>query len=262
MPNNLSKLQRLSQYLSETESTLSFFWNITPAMFCITENGKFIKINPSCYKILGYTQEELLGRDYKDFIISEDIDKTIKIEDSLDKNIECFNFVNRYRHKNGSTVFLSWSAKFDKHSQKLFSVATDVTEEHSLKYKLTGALANAPFGIFLTDKNGKCVYVNERWKSVTGLTEEQALGDGWSQGIAEEERGRIFSIWLKYSREAEHSKQMSFICDTKYKNVITGHETPVKIMSYSYGDRDFIGYVDFCLCFDNEKNKHLFNTNG
>ena len=36
-----------------------------------------------------------------------------------------------------------------------------------------------PVGIFRTDVQGNYVYVNERWCEITGLTPEEAYGEGW-----------------------------------------------------------------------------------
>jgi PAS domain S-box-containing protein len=39
----------------------------------------------------------------------------------------------------------------------------------------------SPIGIFQLDRARDCIYVNERWSEITGLTREQALGRGWRQ---------------------------------------------------------------------------------
>ena len=58
------------------------------------------------------------------------------------------------------------------------------------------ALAKAaPVGMFHGDANGKCRYVNERWRMISGLTLEQALGDGWLEAIHPEDRKRIATEW-------------------------------------------------------------------
>lgn len=49
----------------------------------------------------------------------------------------------------------------------------------------------SPLGIFHTDAEGKCTYVNERWCEITGLTAAEALGDEWVRALHPEDRERI-----------------------------------------------------------------------
>ena len=60
---------------------------------------------------------------------------------------------------------------------------------------------SSPIGIFQTDAAGKCLYTNPRWQSLTGLTLEESLGDGWSRGIHPEERSRVSEEWSASARE-------------------------------------------------------------
>ncbi|MEY3869766.1 MAG: hypothetical protein RLZZ338_3657 [Cyanobacteriota bacterium] len=53
----------------------------------------------------------------------------------------------------------------------------------------------APVGIFRTTILGNCIYVNERWLEISGLTLEETLGDRWGQAIYPEDRNRVFNTW-------------------------------------------------------------------
>jgi PAS domain S-box-containing protein len=53
----------------------------------------------------------------------------------------------------------------------------------------------SPVGIFRTDGRGRCLYVNERWCAIAGLTPEQARGDGWAQALHPADRDRVFAEW-------------------------------------------------------------------
>ena len=56
----------------------------------------------------------------------------------------------------------------------------------------------SPIGIYMTDKEGKCTFVNNAWCRMSGLTAEEAYGDGWITGIHEEDRLYIFDTWKKF----------------------------------------------------------------
>ena len=65
-------------------------------------------------------------------------------------------------------------------------------DQEALYASLTTA---APIGIFHADREGKCTYVNQCWLQLTGLTLEQALGDGWQMAMHPDDRQHFFDAW-------------------------------------------------------------------
>ncbi|MDY6782184.1 MAG: PAS domain S-box protein [Cyanobacteriota bacterium] len=53
----------------------------------------------------------------------------------------------------------------------------------------------SPVGIFRTDARGNCLYVNERWCEIAGITLCEALGSGWLEAIYGEDRDRVIGEW-------------------------------------------------------------------
>jgi hypothetical protein len=62
---------------------------------------------------------------------------------------------------------------------------------------------SAPIAFYETDVQGKCLYVNGKWRELTGLTLEDALGAGWQKGIHKEDRSRIFKQWNEHAHQQE-----------------------------------------------------------
>ncbi len=58
-----------------------------------------------------------------------------------------------------------------------------------------------PVGIFRTDAEGYCIYVNDRWCQIAGLSPEEAAGDGWQRGLYIDDRERIATEWYRAARE-------------------------------------------------------------
>lgn len=58
----------------------------------------------------------------------------------------------------------------------------------------------APVGIFRTDRDGRCVYVNDRWCDFAGMKLNEALGDGWVAAIHPDDRARVFDEWQRSAR--------------------------------------------------------------
>ena len=59
----------------------------------------------------------------------------------------------------------------------------------------------APVGIFETDADGNCLFANERWYELAGMSPEQARGRGWLEAVHPDDRERIFREWYGVARE-------------------------------------------------------------
>ncbi|MEM8808470.1 MAG: EAL domain-containing protein, partial [Cyanobacteria bacterium P01_G01_bin.38] len=55
----------------------------------------------------------------------------------------------------------------------------------------------APVGIFQTDADGNCLYVNHRWCQIAGMPFDAAKGMGWVQGIHPEDRETVAAEWYR-----------------------------------------------------------------
>jgi PAS domain S-box-containing protein len=73
--------------------------------------------------------------------------------------------------------------------------------------------ALAPVGIFRTDANGDCVYVNERWVKLAGLSFDQARGKGWSSALHPDDRERVFAEWYRAASRGEE-----FVSEYRFKS--------------------------------------------
>ena len=62
----------------------------------------------------------------------------------------------------------------------------------------------SPVGIFRTDANGSTTYVNPKWCTISGLSVEQALGDGWLGAVHPDDRERLSQGWRE-SAQLHHS---------------------------------------------------------
>lgn len=60
---------------------------------------------------------------------------------------------------------------------------------------LDALLSSTHVGIFMSDSGGACVYVNDRWCELAGMSSEQALGDGWMGALHPDDRPRVEREW-------------------------------------------------------------------
>lgn len=63
----------------------------------------------------------------------------------------------------------------------------------------------APVGIFETDAAGITTYVNETWLEYTGMSFEEAMGDGWLNAVHPDDRQKLKKGWYSSTEKASVS---------------------------------------------------------
>ena len=111
------------------EEEIESIFNLTGYMICVADmDGYFRRINSSFEQTLGYTAEELLGRPFFDFMHPEDKERTAAvIKERLSRGVQVIGFENRYRCKDGSYKWLSWTSQPVVEKGILYAIAYDIT---------------------------------------------------------------------------------------------------------------------------------------
>ncbi len=92
----------------------------------------------------------------------------------------------------------------DGRPARVLGVMLDVTERAAAERRLRRGeerfrrLADeAPVGIFETDADGSCLWVNDRWCEISGLPPEQAIGIGWLAALHPDDRDQMLERWTQ-----------------------------------------------------------------
>ena len=168
-----------------TERDLYSIFNIALDMICIADirTATFVKVNPSFSRILGYTESELLGSSFMDFIHPDDIGPTKKVlKEKLQKGQKVLTFCNRYRTINGDYRWLEWNSCPVADEGVTYAIAHDVTEARLSKFKLEesekrfrSTFEQAAVGIAHVSTECKWLLVNQRLCAIVGYTKEEFL---------------------------------------------------------------------------------------
>lgn len=75
-------------------------------------------------------------------------------------------------------------------NEKQFAVATSGRHYETLAER-------SPVGIFHTDASGYTTYVNPRWSSISGLSFEEAIGNGWLCAVHEDDKETLQQRWIE-----------------------------------------------------------------
>ncbi len=169
------------------EQELVRFFDLSMDLFCIANtSGYFYRLNENFQRVLGYTTAELTSCQFVDFVHPEDRAKTLVEIEKLARGEPAFQFINRYRHKDGHYVWLEWMARSVPEEASVYAVARDVTEriaasearkkleaEHHLLGRLVDATEDA---IICKDPNGFIRSWNATAEALYGYSADEIIG--------------------------------------------------------------------------------------
>ncbi len=98
-------------------------------LLCVASfDGYFKQVNPAFLHALGYTEEELKTTPFLVFVHADDLGPTIVELERLKQGGLTRSFSNRYRKRDGSYVWFTWTATPDAEKGLIYSVARDTTQ--------------------------------------------------------------------------------------------------------------------------------------
>ncbi|MBN1852992.1 MAG: PAS domain S-box protein [Pirellulales bacterium] len=152
-----------------TESELLSLFQFSLEMLCIAGgDGFFKRVNPAFQRILGYSSKELLSRPFLEFVHPEDQRKTAHELSKLVKGVPTIHFENRYRCRDGSYRWLSWTAMPQENGNRIYAVADDVTDQKQVEVEL-----------FASEKRYR-----QLLESITSYTYSLEIRDGVAQSTS------------------------------------------------------------------------------
>jgi len=112
-------------------------WNSSPDLMLVIDfKGVFRRVNPAWTSVLGYQPEELVGHHINEFVLSTDHEQTTQAYE-LAAAGGCPAIINRYRHKDGSTRWISWVAA--PYGEVTYATGRDITSERQQREELERA---------------------------------------------------------------------------------------------------------------------------
>jgi PAS domain S-box-containing protein len=104
-------------------------------------------------------------------------------------------FSNRFRRSNLFNC-LKLITEVPEKINQIQSTQHTIYTEIKLQHKIINAILDKlEIAQFLCDCDGKCIKVNAKWVSLTGLTESEALGHNWLLSVHPEDREDVQEKW-------------------------------------------------------------------
>ncbi len=171
-------------------ATQEHFFQLTTDLLCTASADlHFVDLNSAWEQVLGWTPDELRARPFTTFVHPGDLAATqVEAGRLLRDSSNTVNFENRYQHKDGRWVPLSWSAIV--HNGTFFATArdmsayasklTDLAASEALlrlsEHRLRTVLETMVEGVVLQDQNAAITMCNSSAERILGLTRDQMTG--------------------------------------------------------------------------------------
>lgn len=190
-------------------------------------------MSPSFKALFGYEDKELpnAAAAWQSLIFPEDRERARQAYlDHINEN-KPYNLQLRYRHKNGSTVWVNCRGVALKNKEGKFirmvgthiSITQQKLAEEAL-YKLNSQLEQRvlektkevreseehfrqlseglPLLVWTCrGEDGKCDYLSPQWVEYTGIPEDTQLGFGWLEQIHPDDRDQTINAWLQQTKK-------------------------------------------------------------
>jgi len=152
----------------------------------IDENENINLLNKAGFKLLGYSEDELIGKNWFANIIPERDREVTKaaFRQMMNEEMEFLEFYeNLIRLKDGTEKLIAWHNVLicDKKGKPIGILASgeDITEHRKVDKelrKLSQAVEQSPVSVVITDRRGRIQYVNSRFCEKTHYQAEEVLG--------------------------------------------------------------------------------------
>lgn len=120
-----SALERRVRERTEDRDRL---WQLSSDVMLVADfSGIIAAVNPAWTQMLGWTEAQLVGRSLDEYLHPDDSDSTAAAVADLSQGRTFLNFHNRYRHRDGHYLWLSWTAVPDQ--THLHAVGRNIQDE-------------------------------------------------------------------------------------------------------------------------------------
>ncbi|KQP77504.1 PAS domain-containing sensor histidine kinase [Methylobacterium sp. Leaf117] len=127
----------LERRVEERTNERDLMWDTAPDLMLIIDfAGVFRRVNPAWTRLLGYEPHELVGHHVNEFVLAEDHVETVDAYTEASEG-GMPHIVNRYRHKDGSTRWISWTAA--PAGTLTYATGRDITEARERQAELEQA---------------------------------------------------------------------------------------------------------------------------
>jgi PAS domain S-box-containing protein len=205
----------------ENERQIKTIINTIPDLIWLKDAaGKYLRCNQRFEDFFGATEEEIEGKTDYDFVSADlakffrDNDKKAMQAGKPTRNEEEITFSNDghkeildtiktpiYGQNNEILGVLGIGRDITslKKAEQALIQAKEEAEQNEQKFK--SYVEQSPMAVYVTDINGDCIFVNNRWKQMASMTDDEAMGQGWIKALHPDDMETVSKSWYRSVEE-------------------------------------------------------------
>ncbi len=173
--------------------------SISDTVIVTDDQGELLYVCPNTFEIFGLSQDKIYSYQHIQVLMNGSVCEISNLKSKGElRNIEW-----SIQNSDGQRRYLSVSAKSVNIGEgTVLYVMKDITDKKLSEKKLSESETRfrhisslSPGGIYETDINGDCIYANQAWLKMAGMTMEAAKGKGWIKGLHPDDREYIGQSW-------------------------------------------------------------------
>lgn len=210
----IAETEKTNALLQEREENLSLtLHSIGDGVITTDQNGLVVRMNSTSENLCGWIAADAAGKPLGEVFRIINAETRQIVADPVKKVLESGKIIGQANHsvlisKNGNEYQITDSAAPIKNRQGEITgvvlVFSDSTERYAAQklvseseQKFLTYTQFSPIAIYVTDTKGDCIYANNKWLELTGLSLEEALGKGWSKALHPDDVDFIRENWYK-----------------------------------------------------------------
>lgn len=217
--NDITALKEVDESLRKSEARYrSILQTSMDGFWLVDMHGQLLDVNETYCQMSGYSRKELLALQIADLEQNESAaDIAVHLQRVAHQGSD--RFETRHRRRDGTLFDVEVRAQFQPvDTGRVVCFLRDITGSKKAQAELLARERQfslmaqlSPVGIYMTTPQGECIYVNDFWCEMAGLTHEEALGQGWIKGLHPEDRQVVLDSWeAMVSSQGEWGKEYRF----------------------------------------------------
>jgi PAS domain S-box-containing protein len=178
----------------------------------VDRQGNFIRVSPSSLPIIGYTPDEMFGRNGTEFVHPQDLDSVREEMRQARHSGTTRNFECHYVHRDGHSVALWWIGVWSEAEEQFFFIGRDITGRNETDRLLRESEARLALAVEITEiavgsaeTSNLPAQIDARFNAIYGLPldkKEISAGD-WLRRIHPADRDEVAAAALTAIREGK-----------------------------------------------------------
>ncbi|MGL4379477.1 MAG: PAS domain-containing protein, partial [Microcoleaceae cyanobacterium] len=195
---------------SSTDCFCQIFQQSPMGIAIVDLDYRVAKVNETLCRMVGYTQEEITGKQFIEITHPEDIDSDLQLADRVfSGEIPYYKIEKRYIKKNQEILWVKLTASVirDEHGVVLYGLAivedvsefypvTSLTRANKLEQacpRLAFHLENSPLAVIEWDNQSRVQFWSQQAEKIFGWKAEEVLGKFWHEWkfVVEEDTEKV-----------------------------------------------------------------------